>query len=110
MRLPSHKLPKGVNKKVRTAKHKDSEKHLARKEKKIEKMVEREKDFVPPKEDGVGEKKRSKKRDREEYGRVAEESEEVNGNRGKKKNKDKKHREGGGEKSSKKRKVEVEVR
>lgn len=81
-----------------------------RKEKKIEKMVEREKDFVPPKEGGEGEKKGGRKRDREGYG-LTEESEEVDGNRGKKKNKDKKYRKGGGEeKSSKKRKVEVEVR
>lgn len=81
-----------------------------RKEKKIEKMAEREKDFVPPKEDGKGEKKKSKKRSRDEHGQGAGEP-EVNGNAGKKKDKDKKQRrENGEEKSSKKRKVEVEVR
>lgn len=37
MRVPAHKLPKQVNKIVRTVKHKDSEKAKARKEKKEEK-------------------------------------------------------------------------
>ncbi len=37
MRLAAHKLPKGVNRKVRTMKHKDSAGHIARKEKKLAK-------------------------------------------------------------------------
>jgi hypothetical protein len=40
MRLSKHKLPKGVNKQVRTVKHKDSEKKRLRKEAKATKLSE----------------------------------------------------------------------
>ncbi len=48
MRLASHKLPKGVNKQVRTVKHKDSEKHLTRKEKKLAKANAMEEEKEAP--------------------------------------------------------------
>lgn len=48
MRLASHKLPKGVNKQVRTAKHKDSAKHQTRKEKKAAKANEMQEDAEEP--------------------------------------------------------------
>ena len=42
MRLASHSMPKGVNKRLRTSKHKDSEKHKEKVAKKLSKQNEME--------------------------------------------------------------------